>query len=251
MSINAKASDTLRVIAVIQARMGSARLPGKVLGNLGGRPVLEWVIRAARASKVDDVIVATSVHIDDQAIVNMCRNLGVRVVRGDEQDVLSRYIVALEAGGADAVVRLTSDCPLLDPELINQVVAVWRCNPTLDYVSTTLDRTLPRGLDVELAAAGPLRQADARATGYHRVHVTSSLYEQDAPYACAGLSFRPAYNHLRVTLDEEADAIALERLVEILGDHPPAWQDLVNALAKHPEIVSINAQVEQKTLMEG
>ncbi|TFB77203.1 spore coat protein [Cryobacterium flavum] len=241
----------MNVIAVIQARMGSARLPGKVLSDLGGRPVLEWVIRAARASNVDDVIVATSVHGDDQAIVDLCRKLGVRVVCGDEQDVLSRYIVALEAGGADAVVRLTSDCPLLDPELINQVVAVWRCNPTLDYVSTTLNRTLPRGLDVELAAAGALRQADARAVGYHRVHVTSSLYELDAPYACAGLMFRPAYNQFRVTLDEEADAIALAQLVEILGDQPPAWRDVVNALVRHPEIVAINAGVEQKTLIEG
>ena len=251
MSTNANVSDSMNVIAVIQARMGSARLRGKVLSDLGGRPVLEWVIRAAKASNVDDVIVATSVHSEDQTIVDLCWRLGVRVVRGDEQDVLSRYIVALEAGGADAVVRLTSDCPLLDPELINQVVAVWRCNPTLDYVSTTLNRTLPRGLDVELAAAGALRQADARATGYHRVHVTSSLYEQDAPYACAGLTFRPAYNQFRVTLDEEADAIALAQLVEILGDHPPAWRDLVNALVRHPEIVSINARVEQKTLMEG
>ena len=251
MSTDLNVSQPLIVIAVIQARMGSARLPGKVLSDLGGRPVLEWVIRAARASHVDDVIVATSVHSDDQVIVDLCSRLGVRVVRGAELDVLSRFIIALEEGGADAVVRLTSDCPLLDPELIDQVVAVWRCNPTLDYVSTTLDRTLPRGLDVELAAAGALRQADARATGYHRVHVTSSLYEQGAPYACAGLTFRPAYNHLRVTLDEEADARALTQLVQILGDRPPAWRDLVNALVSRPDIIAVNALVEQKALMEG
>ena len=231
--------------------MGSARLPGKVLRDLGGRPVLEWVIRAARASDVDEVIVATSVNGEDQAIVDMCESLGVQVVRGAEIDVLSRFIIALEVSGADAVVRLTSDCPLLDPELINQVVAVWRCNPTLDYVSTTLNRTLPRGLDVELAAAGALRHADARAIGYHRIHVTSSLYEQDAPYTCAGISFRPAYHHLRVTLDEEADARALAQLVEVLGDRPPAWQDLVNSLIAHPEIVAVNALVEQKSLVEG
>ena len=241
----------MRIIAVIQARMGSERLPGKVLSDLGGRPVLEWVVRAARASNVDDVIVATSVHRDDQAIVDLCSTLGVRVVRGAEQDVLSRYILALDAGRADAVVRLTSDCPLLDPELINQVVALWRCNPTLDYVSTTLNRSLPRGLDVELASSMALRLADTHAQGYHRVHVTSSLYDPDATYACAGLTFKPAFNHFRVTLDEAEDAIALGQLVKILGDRPPAWRDLVKTLIRHPEIVNINAGVEQKSLTEG
>ncbi|TFD81602.1 spore coat protein [Cryobacterium sp. Sr8] len=245
--------DSKRVVAVIQARMGSSRLPGKVLMGLGGRPVLEWVIRAARAaSNVDDVIVATSDQAVDEPIVEFCARSGTRVVRGDEQDVLSRFIVALDSSDADAIVRLTSDCPLLDPDLIDLVVEMWRRDPTLDYVSTTLERSLPRGLDVELASAAALRAADDRtAPGHHRTHVTSSLYADGSEYSCAGVHFRPAFNRYRVTLDEAADAEVLRRLVGILGDRPPSWREITSTLLLHPEIVSINQHVEQKLLIEG
>ena len=156
----------LRVLAVVQARAGSSRLPGKVLRPLGGTPVLGWVVRAARAAAgIDDVVVATSVDPVDDAVEEAGRALGVPVVRGSEDDVLSRFLLAVEQHPCDAVVRLTADCPLLDPALIGQVVALWRAAPEQDYVATTLVRTLPRGLDVELATADALRRVAATATG--------------------------------------------------------------------------------------
>src|SRR5674476_526257 len=169
----------MRINAVIQARAGSTRLPAKVSEDLGGRPVLEWVVRAARAANlVDEVIVATSTLAGDDVVADLADSLGVAVVRGSEDDVLSRFVAALDAYPADALVRLTADCPLLDPSLIDAVAGAWAAAPTHDYVSTLVSRCLPRGLDVELVTAEALRAVDRIAVGHDRVHVTSLLYAE-------------------------------------------------------------------------
>lgn len=247
------ASPDLRVVAVIQARTGSTRLPGKVLMNLGGRSVLAWVVRAAKAStQVDDVVVATSTAPGDDDVARLAASLDVAVVRGSEDDVLSRYTLAMTESRADAVVRLTADCPLLDPWLIDQAVRLWRSDPSLDYVSTTLVRSLPRGLDVEVASAGALTDADAKAIGYHRTHVTSLLYSPESDYSRFGLVTSPPANDLRVTLDTAEDLNALRALVRILGaERAPSWRDVVRALRMHPDVASMNVGVRQKDLADG
>ncbi|MHB8274948.1 MAG: cytidylyltransferase domain-containing protein, partial [Dermatophilaceae bacterium] len=165
----------MRINAVIQARAGSTRLPAKVLADLGGRPVLEWVVRAARSARqIDEVIVATSTLAADDVVADLAESLGVVVVRGSEDDVLSRFVAALDAHPCDALVRLTADCPLLDPTLVDAVAGAWAATPTHDYVSTVLVRCLPRGLDVELVTASALRVVDRTAAGHDRVHVTSA-----------------------------------------------------------------------------
>lgn len=232
--------------------MGSTRLPGKVLRELAGRPVLDWVVDAASAAtEVDEVVVATSTLAVDDAIVEWGDRTGIRVVRGSESDVLSRYVLAASQTDADAVVRLTADCPLLDSILIDQVVALWRRDPGLGYVATTLERTLPRGLDVELVSREALADADRHAVGHDRVHVTSSLYAQGSSVARAGIVVAPSAAHLRVTLDVAEDADLLDALVAVLPQRPPRWHDIVGALAAHPEIAALNAGVEQKQLEEG
>ncbi len=240
------------MVAVVQARTGSTRLPGKVLLPLAGRPVLGWVVRAAQSAPgVDDVVVATSTASGDDAVAELAADLGVGVVRGSQDDVLSRFVLARETTGADAVVRLTADCPLLDPALIEQVVAAWRADPALGYVATTLVRTLPRGLDTELVSAAALATADARARDHHRVHVTSWLYAE--PWRCRslGIVVQPDCHDLRVTLDTPADAALLAAVVAELGDAPPAWADLVGLLRARPDLVALNTDVRQKSLEEG
>jgi spore coat polysaccharide biosynthesis protein SpsF len=242
----------MRINAVIQARTGSPRLPGKVLEDLGGRPVLEWVVRAAAAATtIDTVIVATSTLAGDDAVADLGDSLGVAVVRGSENDVLSRYVAALDAHPADAVVRLTADCPLLDPTLIDAVAGAWTAAPMYDYVSTILVRCLPRGLDVELASAAALRAVDRVALGHDRVHVTSLLYAQPTPYRLLGLCVTPPANDLRVTLDTAQDLALLRALVAELPDAPPAWGDVVAILRARPDLVAINAGVQQKPLVAG
>ena len=247
-----KDGHSLRVVAVIQARVGSSRLSGKVLRDLGGRPVLDWVVRAAQAAAgVDQVVIATSTAPGDDAIVEFGDRHGIEVVRGSEDDVLSRFIGAAESTNADAVVRLTSDCPLLDPTVIAQVVSVWRHDPDLDYVSTTKVRSLPRGLDVELATSAALARANERTESYHRAHVTSALYEEGAGFDCAALTFSPGSSNFRVTLDTAEDAELLDEVVRLLPDQPPGWRDVVAVLRSRPDIVALNAHIEQKPLNEG
>ncbi|WP_316689715.1 glycosyltransferase family protein [Pseudonocardia sp. H11422] len=241
----------MRVNAVVQARTGSTRLPGKVLRPLGGRPVLDWVVRAAQAADgIDRVLVATSNDPGDDPVATRAEALGAAVVRGPEDDVLARFLLALERHPCDAIVRLTADCPLLDPALIGLVVAAWRQDPGYDYVATTLVRTLPRGLDVELAAARALVDLGGRAHGHDRVHVTSGLYADPDRYRLLGLVVSPAADDLRVTLDTPEDAALLDGLVEELAGRS-GWRDVVDALRRRPDLVVRNAAVAQKPLEAG
>jgi len=242
----------MRINAVIQARAGSTRLPGKVLEDLGGRPVLEWVVRAARAAtQIDEVIVATSTVAGDDAVADLAASLGCPVVRGSEDDVLSRFVAALDAHPADALVRLTADCPLLDPTLIDAVAGAWAAAPSHDYVSTVLVRCLPRGLDVELVTAEALRAVDRTAVGHDRAHVTSGVYADPTAYRLLGVCVTPPANDLRVTLDTAADLVLLRALVALLPDAPPPWRDVVSTLRARPDLVAVNAGVEQKPLEAG
>jgi spore coat polysaccharide biosynthesis protein SpsF len=232
--------DPVRVNAVIQARLSSTRLPGKVLRPLGGRSVLGWVVRAAaQAPGIDTVVVATSDAAEDDAVAAEARQHGAQVVRGPLDDVLDRFALALDQHPADAVVRLTADCPLLDPAVIGQVVALWRAEPGLDYVSDTLVRTLPRGLDAELVRADVLREQVATATGADRAHVTSGIYTHPERYRCAGAVFAP----------DAADLI--DAVVAELGDTVPAWRDLVTLLRTRPDLTALNATIHQKPLSAG
>jgi spore coat polysaccharide biosynthesis protein SpsF len=214
--------------------------------------VLEWVVRAARtASQIDEVIVATSTSVGDDVVADLATSLGIPVVRGSEDDVLSRFVAALDAHSADALVRLTADCPLLDPALIDSVVGAWAASPTLDYVSTVLVRSLPRGMDIELVTARALRAVDRIAVGHDRVHVTSGVYADPTAYRLLGLSVTPPAHDLRVTLDTAADLVVLRALVALLPDAPPEWRDVVAILRRRPDLVAINASVVQKPLEAG
>ncbi|WP_199430824.1 cytidylyltransferase domain-containing protein [Qaidamihabitans albus] len=235
------------VSAVIQARSSSTRLPGKVLRPLAGRSVLGWVVRAAAATPgIDRVVVATSESPDDDAVVEEALRRGAEVVRGPLDDVLARYLLACERYPADAVVRLTADCPLHDPELLGQIVALWRAQPHLDYVSTTLVRTLPRGFDAELVRAPVLFEQGREPAGPHREHVTPRIKNQPDRYTCSGVVVAPAADDLRVTLDTEADWAVLEGVVARLGDAAPRWRDVVTLLRSRPDLVALNAHVEQR-----
>jgi spore coat polysaccharide biosynthesis protein SpsF len=239
-------------LAVIQARMGSSRLPGKVLRPLGSGTVLSWVVRAAHASgEVDEVVVATTTTPRDDDLAEAALALPCRVVRGPEEDVLQRYLLAVsEEPPGRTVVRLTADCPLLDPEVI--AIAVRAFNGSgLDYLGTAHVRSLPRGLDVEVTSAGALRAIDGVAEAFERVHVTPRFYLHPDTYRIAGLVFAPDASDLRVTLDTPEDAELIEALVELLGDRPPHWRTLVRALRDRPDLVALNAAVQQKALEDG
>jgi spore coat polysaccharide biosynthesis protein SpsF len=239
----------VRVNAVIQARHSSTRLPGKVLRPLAGRSVLSWVVRAAtHAANIDTVIVATSVAPDDDPLAEEAARCGAAVVRGPLEDVLDRYELAAASHPCDALVRLTADCPLHDPVLIQQVVGVWLADPDLQYVSNVLVRTLPRGFDVELVRRDVLAEQHASATGAHREHVTSGIHSRPDSDRCAGVVAGVDNSDLRVTLDTPQDAALLDGVVASLGDGVHRWRDVVALLRSRPDLVALNAEVVQKSL---
>lgn len=237
----------VRVNAVIQARLSSTRLPGKVLRPLADRSVLSWVIRAAtHTPTLDTVIVATSDSPDDDPVAEEAARCGAAVVRGPLDDVLARFELAARTHPCDALVRLTADCPLHDPALLAQVVAVWQADPDVQYVSNILTRTLPRGLDVELVRRDVLAEQDITATERrHREHVTSAIYTRPDVYRCAGVMASPAADDLRITLDTEQDAKLLDAVVAELGAGVPSWREVVALLRSRPDLVELNAEVEQ------
>ncbi|MEO3874953.1 NTP transferase domain-containing protein [Nonomuraea sp. B12E4] len=242
----------MRIVGVVQARMGSTRLPGKVLRDLRGRSVLGWVVRAAReAGAVDDLVVATTTEAADDAVVIECRRLGVAWHRGPVDDVLTRFVQATAGRRAQAVMRFTADCPLLDPAVIREAALVFRAVPGLDYLSTSLARTLPRGLDVEIVGRAALERADAEATSFHRTHVTSYVYEHPGDARLLGLSYRPVADDLRVTLDTEDDWRLISRVAEEFGDRCVPVRTLVGWLRARPEVCGLNAHVRQKALQDA
>ncbi len=243
----------MSVTAIIQARMGSTRLPRKAMWPLADRPVLSWVIRAAQLSNAcARVVVATTTLPEDDELAAYCHAQGIACVRGSTDDVLDRFITTLDEYPTRTVVRLTADCPMLDPAVIGQAVSTFEAmNGAVDYLSTVVRRCLPRGLDVEVVDATALRRAAKEAHDFHRVHVTSLLYTYPERYRVAGLVFAPDNSDLRVTLDTPQDAALLEALALRIGDRAPAWREVVEVLRSDDGLRRLNADVQQKILEEG
>ena len=242
----------MRTLGIVQARMGSTRLPGKVLRQLAGRTVLERVVRAARDSGVlDELVVATTSEAVDDAVVAECTAIGVPVHRGPVDDVLTRFLGVLDGYDSDTVLRFTADCPLLDPELIALAAKVFAAAPYVDYLSTSIARTLPRGLAVEVVRTDVLRDIDKLATEHHRTHVTSYIYSHPEDFTVLGLTMQPDLSHLRLTLDTPDDWRLIEAIIEHFGDVSVPVRTLTDWLAHRPELTVLNAHVEQKTLSQA
>jgi spore coat polysaccharide biosynthesis protein SpsF len=241
----------MTTLGIIQARINSSRLHGKVLRQLGGRTVLERVVRAAQASGVlDRVVVATTVEAADDAVATECEAIGVPVYRGPVDDVLARFLGVLDEVDSDVVVRFTADSPMLDPELIALVHRVFAASGA-DYMTTSLSRTLPRGLDVEMVRTPVLREIDSLATEYHRTHVTSYIYTHPEKFAVLGLTLQPDLSHLRLTLDTLDDWKLMEAIVDRFGDEPISVRALADFLAGRPDLIELNAHVLQKALVQA
>lgn len=243
----------MRVVAIIQARMGSTRLPGKVMKDLGGATVLARVVnRTRRATRLDEVIVATSTAPRDQVIVDECGRLDVACFRGDENDVLDRYYQCARQFSADAVVRITSDCPLIDPELIDTTVERF-LKEKPDYATNALPVSFPRGLDVEVLSAEALGRAWREAQQpYERVHVTPYFYEEKGRFRVVSISADGNYSHHRWTLDTHEDLQLIRSIYEQFGNRDDmGWRRVLDILEREPRLVTLNAHVRQKSMREG
>lgn len=232
--------------------MGSSRLPGKVMKQLSGNTVLFQVVsRVRRAGLVDDVVVATTTRQQDDVLVKHCHEIGVDYYRGSESDVLARYLEAAEKYSADVVCRVTSDCPLIDPEIIDAVIRK-RAMMKAEYANLAEPRTYPRGLDCEVFTMESLRKVASKADkDYERVHVTPYYYLHPDEFTITHVSQADDYSYLRWTLDTEDDFIAIKKIYDYFeGRNDMTWHEVLKLVQQHPEITALNAHVEQKQLHE-
>ncbi len=248
-----RATGALRVVAIVQARMGSTRLPGKVLLDLAGKTVLGRVVeRLRRVAAITAVVVATTDSVRDDAITDECRRESVAVFRGSEDDVLDRYYQVANWSGADVIVRITADCPLIDPEVTGETIDAFlstRC----DYASNFLQRMYPRGLDTEVFTARALSQAWREASqAYQRAHVTPYIYQHPELFQLTSVSGSADYSHHRWTIDVREDYELIRSLYDrVAGKIDFGWRDVLGILQREPQLVELNRNVSQKPLHLG
>jgi spore coat polysaccharide biosynthesis protein SpsF len=238
----------VKVVAIVQARMGSTRLPGKVLMDLGGATVLSRVVqRLRRCSQLKEVVIATTDQAADQDIVASCAQLGVACFRGSETDVLDRYHSAAEAFSADAVVRITSDCPLIDPEVVDTVVRAM-IEQRAHFASNVLTRTYPRGLDAEAFTIEALEKAWRDSDQpYQREHVTPLFYGRPEMFRVASVHEKQDFNQYRWTVDTPDDLRLIREIYSHFDNDHFGWRDVIALMERLPALPAINAHIVQKS----
>ena len=244
-----KHRDT-RVVAIIQARMGSTRLPGKVMEDLAGQPMLARVVdRTSRAKTLDGVVVATTRRPEDDVIVKMCLGRNYHFFRGSVEDVLDRYYRAASVAGANSVVRITSDCPLVEPDIIDRIVTEFLQYPGVDYASNILERTFPRGLDVEVFSFTALRRAWAEDKyPAWREHVTTYIQRRPGKFSVHNVASDTDYSSMRWTVDTGEDLEFVRRIYDYFKNDTFHWTEVLGLLSAHPDWLEINRDVQQKAV---
>jgi len=239
-----------RTVAIIQARVGSTRLPGKVLKPLLGEPMLSIVVRrVARARTVDEVVVATTTLREDDAIAALGTAEGWAIERGSEVDLLDRYLGAAQAHAADVVVRITSDCPVIDPEVIDRTVEAFRVGD-VDYASNSLEpRTYPRGLDVEVFSVGALERAwrEDHDPAW-REHATPYIYRHPESFRLLRVPAEHDHSDKRWSVDTPEDLAVIERIYDALGRDDFGWEEALAVVEANPSWSLINRHIVPKTV---
>lgn len=240
-----------RVVIVLQARMGATRLPGKPLKTVLERPLLSYQLERLRRVKLaDEIVVATTTEQQDDPIVSLCAANNISYFRGSEHDVLNRYYQAAKAFKADEVVRITGDCPLIDPELVDRVIHEHLTNtPQKDYTSNSLERTYPRGLDTEIFSFKALEKAHLEAAlPEEREHVTLYFYTHPERFSLGSVKHTIDLSHHRWTVDTVEDFELISKILSALYPKNPRFlmQDVLKLLEGHPDWMKINAHIQQK-----
>ncbi|TWU15123.1 cytidylyltransferase domain-containing protein [Allorhodopirellula heiligendammensis] len=245
----------MKTVVIIQARVGSTRLPRKVLLRLGNETVLSRIVaRMRHCERVDEVVVATTTGDADDAIVDECRRCKVRVIRGSEHDVLARYHQAALVSRATEIIRITADCPLIDPLLVDELVLRYQERQNsgcpVDYISNTQPRTYPHGLDMEMFSMRALQIAHEAATKkYEREHVTPFFYQHPDRFVIDNITQSIDQSSMRWTLDEPTDFVFFQAVFRnFRRDEFITTDQVLGLLARQPELSRINATVKQKAL---
>lgn len=240
----------MKIVTIIQARMGSSRLPGKVLMDLGGGTVLSRVVqRSSRSKLATQTIVATTFLAKDDVVASECKRLGVAVFRGSEANVLDRYYQAALQHEAAIVVRVTADNPLVDPDLIDDVVRAILASHA-DYVNNRSPRFYPQGLDVEAFTFVALEQAWRQAKKqYEREHVTPYFYEHPELFDCVSVRGPFDCSHHRWTLDTAEDLCVIREIYSRLSNSDKfSWNEALAAAESGISLHDVHSHVAQESV---
>jgi spore coat polysaccharide biosynthesis protein SpsF len=246
---------TRKIYAIIQARMSSSRLPRKVLRKIDGKPMLHYVIKQVKGSKLlEGIIIATTTEKEDDVIAQFCKNNKIKVFRGSKHDLLDRYYQCAKKYHCDPVVRITSDCPLVDPEIIDKVLSKF-LNGSYDYISNNLDKingkwdnsmcNFPQGMTVEVSTFAALEKAWKEAKKpSEREHVFPYIQFNPKLFKVSRIKFKKDLSYIRCTVDRMNDLVFVRQIYKRL---PKARYititDIVNIVKKEPNLVKINNEI--------
>ncbi|OGO19500.1 MAG: hypothetical protein A2Z14_04015 [Chloroflexi bacterium RBG_16_48_8] len=244
------------IVAIIQARMGSSRLPGKILLDIAGLPMLARVVeRVRRAETIDEVVVATTVEREDDVVAQYCQDQGYPYIRGDNLDVLKRYWQAAQTFKADIIVRITADCPLMDPRVVDRTVNAFLSSYPKAQFGTDrgldqIRRTYPIGMDVEVMTYDALNMAYHEAKeAYQREHVTPFLYEVIGCFDKTSVDAEGDYGSQRWAVDTPEDLAFVREIYARLAEKENfGFEDVISLLEREPALLEINAQITQKDM---
>lgn len=246
-----------KILAIVQARMGSSRLPGKVLMDILGKPLLWHLInRLKNARLVDEIVIATSNNQNDDPIVKFAQENGIGYYTGSELDLVDRFYQAANKFGADAIVRITADCPLVDPVLVDRIIKLYLDKEgSLDYVSNVNPRTYPDGLDVEVFSFQALKRVwNEIKDPFKREWITTNFYEHPEEYRIANVENNEDLSLMRWTVDYKDDLDFVREIYQRLYKEDSIFlmEDILEFLKKHPELMEINkSHVGQDTYKEA
>ena len=237
---------------IIQARMGSTRLPGKVLMQLDDQnTVLDFLLQQLKHCRcVDKIIVATTNLKEDDVIENMLKKQNMICFRGNPTDVLDRYYQCAKLHSLDTIIRITGDCPLVDPILVDEIVTMFKSN-MYDYISNAVIRSFPYGLDTEIISFNTLEIAWKSAKkDYEREHVTPYIYDNPKLFKIFHYKNRKNLSSFRCTVDEIADLILIRNITSKIQKRPILMNDFVDLLIREPNLININKNVNHKHILK-
>ncbi|WP_010097567.1 cytidylyltransferase domain-containing protein [Ornithinibacillus scapharcae] len=236
----------MRIVTIIQARMGSSRLPGKVLKPILEKPILAYQVeRVKQANLIDEIVIATSTKTQDDPIITWCNTNNILFYRGEEEDVLGRYYEAAKKFSADAIVRLTGDCPIIDPKVIELVISSFLAG-SVTYASNTIHRTYPRGMDTEIFTMESLEEAHLNARlSFEREHVTPYIRNH---YPTLSIKNNIDHSNHRWTIDTLEDFNLIQQIIKKLYPIKPAFsmEDVIKLLEENPSWMLLNHHIKQK-----
>ena len=229
---------------IIQARMGSTRLPGKVMKLLDGNnpSISSTISQLKQCTEIDKIIVATTTNQEDNVIADYVENLGIDLFRGSADDVLGRYYECARKYSLSGILRVTADCPLIDPTIVDTGLKIFK-NGNYDYVTNTLNRTFPDGNETEIFSFKSLEYAynDANLPS-EREHVTPYIHKNDALFKIGKVRNNTDYSQIRLTVDRELDLELVRKIISKINKKPILLEDILNLFKKEPELFQLNQE---------